>query len=277
MITPMDRDEVLAAYDDQIRRDTTPPLPSWVVEDLGRIIRQTAPPGDHTGAFIGWNDFSGLDDATIDTMIAEQVAYFVELGRHSEWKHFDHDAPADLSDRLVAAGLERQDPEALVAGETSAVLEACRTADPAVGVRVRLASVPADLPAIGRLHELVWGDDWSWLEDQLEQEKVARPDDIEIFVAEDEATGTLMCAAWVRFQPGTDFAGLWGGTTHPEWRRRGAYRALVAARAELAAARRVRYLQVDSAPDSQPILRRLGLITLGTTTPHVWKPEPADS
>lgn len=273
----MQPDEVLAAYDVQIRRDTAPPLPTWVVEDLGRIIRQTAPPGDRTGAFIGWNDFTGLDDATTDALIAEQVAYFAELGRHSEWKHFDHDAPADLSERLVAAGLERDEPEALVVGETTAVLEAIRAAAPAEGIRVRVATVPDDLPAIATLHEIVWGEDWSWLADQLEQEKAARPDDIEIFVAEDEATGTLMCAAWVRFEPGTDFAGLWGGSTHPDWRRRGAYRALVAARGELAAARGVRYLQVDSAPDSQPILRRLGLIKLATTTPHVWKPRPADS
>ena len=268
----MDAHEVLAAYDAQIRRDLTPPLPSWVVEDLGRIIRQTAPPADRTGAFIGWNDFAGLDGEAVDAMITEQVAYFARLGRHSEWKHFDHDEPADLSDRLVRAGLHREEPEALVVGETTAVLEACRSAGAGEGIRVRIASIPDDLPAIAELHEIVWGEDWSWLADQLEEEKATRPNDLEIFMAEDEATGALMCSAWVRFQPGTDFASLWGGSTHPDWRRRGAYRALVAVRGELAAARGVRYLQVDSAPDSQPILKRLGMITLAITTPHVWKP-----
>ena len=273
----MDAQDVLAAYDAQIRRDLTPPIPTWEVEDLGRIIRQTAPATGRTGAFIGWNDFAGLDSDAIDALIAEQVAYFAEVGRHSEWKHYDHDAPADLSDRLVAAGLQREEPEALVVGESRAVLDACHAAGTADGIRVRVASVPDDLPAIAELHEVVWGEDWSWLADELEEEKATRADDIEIFVAEDEATDALMCSAWVRFQPGTDFAGLWGGSTHPDWRRRGAYRALVAVRAELAAARGVRYLQVDSAPDSQPILRRLGLVRLATTTPHVWKPAPADS
>jgi ribosomal protein S18 acetylase RimI-like enzyme len=273
----MNRDEVLRAYDAQVRRDLTPPIPSWQVEDLGRIIRQTAPATSRTGAFIGWNDFTGLDDDAIDALIAEHVAYFAQLGRHSEWKHYDHDLPADLSDRLVAAGLQREEPEALVVGETAAVLAACRAAESGDGIRVRVASVPTDLPAIAHLHGLVWGEDSSWLADELEQEKTTRPDDIEIFLAEDEATGALMCSAWVRFQTGTDFAGLWGGTTHPDWRRRGAYRALVAVRAELAEARGYRYLQVDSAPDSQPILRRLGLTRLATTTPHVWKPAAAGS
>jgi hypothetical protein len=274
---PLNPDDVLAAYDAQIRRDTRPPLPTWRVEDLGRIIRATAPEGGHTGAFIGWSDLGDLDGDEVDAVIAEQVAYFIELGRHSEWKYYDYDAPSDLSERLVAAGLHRDEDEALVVGETAAVLEACRAAGPIDGVRVRIADVPADLPAIAELHQIVWGEDWSWLADELQQEKSADPDSIEIYVAEDEEAGALMSSAWVRFQAGTDFAGLWGGSTHPDWRRRGAYRALVGVRGELAAARGVRYLQVDSAPDSQPILRRLGLITLAITTPHVWKPTSDDS
>lgn len=273
----LNHDEVLATYDAQVRRDLTPPIPSWVVEDLGALIRATAPPTGRTGAFIGWNDFAGVDDETIDALIAEQVAAFEQLGRHSEWKHYDHDQPADLSERLVAAGLRREDPEALIVGETRTVLDACRAAGPTANVRVRTASVPEDLPAIAALHGGVWGRDSTWLADELEQERAARPDDLQVFMAEDAATGALMCSAWVRFQPGTDFAGLWGGTTHPDWRRRGAYRALVEARADMASARDVRYLQVDASPESEPILRRLGLVRLATTTPHVWEPPPDDS
>lgn len=53
---------------------------------------------------------------------------------------------------------------------------------------------------------------------------------------------------------------------------RGIYRALVAARAQRAAARGVRYLQVDASADSAPILRRLGFHAVTTTTPYVWTP-----
>ena len=68
------------------------------------------------------------------------------------------------------------------------------------------------------------------------------------------------------------FASLYGGATLPEWRSRGIYRALVAARARLAAARGVRYLLVDASDDSRPILERLGFVVIGTTTPFQWTP-----
>jgi GNAT superfamily N-acetyltransferase len=65
---------------------------------------------------------------------------------------------------------------------------------------------------------------------------------------------------------------MWGGGTLPAWRGRGIYRALVAYRAGLAAARGYRYLQVDASPDSRPILERLGFVRLARTTPYIWEP-----
>lgn len=77
-------------------------------------------------------------------------------------------------------------------------------------------------------------------------------------------------------QPGADsLARLLGGSTRPQWRGRGIYRALVAARAQRAAARSVKYLQVDASGDSAPILRRLGFHAVTTTTAYVWTPQPA--
>ena len=72
--------------------------------------------------------------------------------------------------------------------------------------------------------------------------------------------------------PGTGFAGLWGGGTVTDWRGKGVYRALVAYRARIAAERGYRYLQVDATDMSAPILRRLGFLELGTTTPYVYRP-----
>ncbi|MEV1320266.1 GNAT family N-acetyltransferase [Micromonospora arborensis] len=61
-----------------------------------------------------------------------------------------------------------------------------------------------------------------------------------------EAAGRVVSAAWlVVVIPGTEFAALWGGSTLPQWRRKGIYRALVARRARVAADRGVRYLLVD--------------------------------
>ena len=106
--------------------------------------------------------------------------------------------------------------------------------------------------------------------DALESERAADPAAITIVVA--EAGAEVVCAAWVRFAEGTDFASLWGGGTLPAWRGRGIYRAIVAYRANLAATRGFRYLQVDASDDSRPILERLGFVPVTTTTPFIWSP-----
>ena len=61
----------------------------------------------------------------------------------------------------------------------------------------------------------------------------------------------------------------------PAWRGRGIYRATVAHRANLAAERGFRYLEVDASDASRPILERLGFTAVTTTTPYVWSPPAA--
>jgi GNAT superfamily N-acetyltransferase len=139
------------------------------------------------------------------------------------------------------------------------------------GVSLREVSDRADLDRIARLQEQVWGDDdHAWLAASLESEHAAGPDALSIFVA--EAGEEVVSAAWVRFERRTEFATLWGGATLEAWRGRGIYRALVAHRANLAADRGLRYLEVDASDDSRPILERLGFVALTSTTPYVWSP-----
>ena len=72
-----------------------------------------------------------------------------------------------------------------------------------------------------------------------------------------------MNAAWLVYNQGTEFAGLWGGgSTLPGWRGRGIYRALVGRRAQLAAQLGVKYLLVDASAASRPILGRLGFVPI---------------
>ena len=70
------------------------------------------------------------------------------------------------------------------------------------------------------------------------------------------------------------FGGLYGGSTREEFRGRGCYRALVAARARDARAFGARYLIVDALPTSRPILERLGFQWLTDTWPCEWRPVP---
>jgi GNAT superfamily N-acetyltransferase len=86
-----------------------------------------------------------------------------------------------------------------------------------------------------------------------------------------EADGQVVSAGRLNRVEGTEFAGLWGGSTLPEWRGKGIYRALTAARARFALAEGVRYMHSDCTVMSRPILERSGLVAVTTTTPYLWK------
>jgi GNAT superfamily N-acetyltransferase len=271
-VITLDADLALRAYDEQIRRSTVPPQPGWQVEwaSDGSVLRIVSPP-DHTwGCIVIWSD---LDKADADAVIAEQVDYFGGLGRKFEWKWYGYDKPRDLRLRLEKSGFVADEDESLVVGEVDEVVDLCAGATVADGVtlrHVRPDDLDADFAGIAALNLKVWGDDMTWLLDELREELVNSPDDLRIHVA--EVADEFVCAAWVRFHTGTDFASLWGGSTLPEWRRKGIYRALVGRRAIQARDRGFRYLQVDASPDSRPILERLGLTVLTGTTPYNWSP-----
>jgi GNAT superfamily N-acetyltransferase len=92
-----------------------------------------------------------------------------------------------------------------------------------------------------------------------------RPRPVEAVVA--WAGDVAVSAGRIEFHEDTEFAGLWGGGTLPEWRGRGVFRALVGHRAVLARDRGVRYLQVDALPASRPTLERMGFHPVAGTTP----------
>ena len=205
--------------------------------------------------------------AELDDLIARQVRVFAERGMRFEWKYFAHDLPVDLPERLVAAGLEPEEVEAVMIAQVAAIAAAPRVPE---GVTLAEVTAREDFDRIAAMEETIWGDRRAWLADMLESERAVDPDALAVVVA--EAADAIVCAGWIRFHHGTEFASLWGGGTLPKWRSRGIYRAVVAYRAGLAASRGVRYLYVDASPDSRPILERLGFVAVTTTTPYVWSP-----
>ena len=70
--------------------------------------------------------------------------------------------------------------------------------------------------------------------------------------------GVPASAAWIDFHENNAFAGLWGGSTLPQYRQRGLYTALVSVRAQEAIARGVRYLTSDASPMSRAVLEKYG-------------------
>jgi GNAT superfamily N-acetyltransferase len=263
-VTDLDPAALLAAYDTQLRIDDAP-LPAGVTREQDGPLERFV--GFSHGGFIGYRDLAGLEGAALDELIARQVELFRARGEAFEWKLHAHDLPADLADRLRAAGLEPDDTETIEIAPVTAAAGAVMLSD---GVSLREVRERADLELIAQMEHAIWQDDRGWLADDLGAELASNPDGLAIFVA--EAGGEVVSAGWIRFRAGTDFATLWGGGTLPAWRGRGIYRGLVAQRANLAAARGFRYLQVDASDDSRPILERLGFVPVTTTTPFIWSP-----
>ena len=259
---------LLSAYDQQLRGVLPDQPPEGViVERDGPLVRFLDP---KSGGFVGYRDLGGLEGADLDELIARQVRLFAERAEEFEWKLHAHDLPADLAQRLLAAGFVPEELETVVIAPVAKVVGEVRLPD---GVSLREVTGRADLERIAAMEEAIWQDSRGWLADSLEAEQAVDPGALTIVVA--EADGVVVCAGWVRFARATEFATLWGGGTLPAWRGRGIYRAMVAYRASLSAERGVRYLQVDASDESRPILERLGFVAVTTTTPFIWSPRNA--
>ena len=256
----MDDAALLALHDRQVRgsfHDRLPP--TWTAVQDGPLARCDTP---REGFAMFTRDPSGLTPGQLTALVDRTVAHFAGTGRTFEWKTFDHDRP-DVRPLLLERGARPEPHEALVLGETRLL-----AGDPVLpdGLTMRQVTERPDLERIAAMESEVWGEDWSWLADDLEERQVG-PDPVEIHVVEDG--DRVVSAAWLVPLTGTEVAGLWGGSTLAAYRGRGIYRALVAARATSALARGCTVLQVDASDDSRPILERLGLRTVGGTTPYV--------
>jgi GNAT superfamily N-acetyltransferase len=255
---------LLDAYNAQLRAHVHDRLPDSIrVERDGPVVRTM---GFGAYGFVEYHDLAGLDGDELDALIARQAQVFAERGERFEWKLHGHDQPADLPDRLRAAGFVPEETETVVIGRVDMVAAEPRLPE---GVVIREVRESGDFARIAQLEESVWNKDHAWI-DALAEERAADPEGLRIFVA--EAGELAVCAGWVRFPSGTEFVTFWGGATLPAWRGRGIYRALVAHRAQLAAERGRRYIEVDASDDSRPILERLGFVAVTTTTPYVWSP-----
>jgi GNAT superfamily N-acetyltransferase len=254
------------AYDARLRTFVPERLPAGMqVEIDGPLTRLT----DDAG-FVTYRSVASLAPADLDALIARTRDVYAERGMSVEWKLHGHDEPADLPERLVAAGFEPEQEEVVLVGLAAPLADP----DPPLPDVVRLREVTqrADLDPIDDLKAVVWGSDHANQADALAREIAADPSGITV-VSAGPPEGPVVSAAWVRYIADTGFATLWGGATRPEWRGRGIYRALVAYRAWLAVQRGYTYLQVDAMPMSRPILERLGFVAVTTTTPYVFTPD----
>jgi ribosomal protein S18 acetylase RimI-like enzyme len=255
----MDRAAVLAAFEEQVRQRARPDTPDGHSERDAHVIR-IVDGGDGFNGVV-WSD---LDEATADAAIAAEVSRFAREGRKWEWKHYSYDRPPDLAERLLAAGFTSEPPETLLVAE---IAELSLEPLPPPGVELRPVTGEDDVAALVRVVDEAFGERHETLGRLLLAQLGREPPDVAAVVAFGD--GAPVAAGRVELPRSGDFAGLWGAGTVPAWRHRGVFRALVAHRAAIAAARGFRYLTVDASADSEPILRRLGFVELATTTPYI--------
>jgi hypothetical protein len=257
------RDELLALHHEQIRGTVADRMPdNWTPFWDGPLLRVTTP----VRGFAFARDLDDLTAGELDELIARTRDFFAQRGEAVEWKTYGYDRE-DLTERLRLAGFVPEELETVVVGRAADLTSA---GEAPAGVTIRATTDPADFRRIAGMESEVWGADWSWLAGDLGDRVASAPDGIVVLVA--EAGDEVVSAAWLVIAAGTEFGALWGGSTLARWRGRGIYRALVAARARIAVDRGLRYLMVDASADSRPILERLGLLSVTTTTPWVWSP-----
>jgi len=258
----MTDEELLALYDQEQRRD--PQFPGARREATAEVVRYLDETAVKEANFVL---YSRLTPANADRVIQEQIDYFAGLGRSFEWKLFDHDTPSDLRTRLEAQGFSIGEAEAIMVLDLQAAPLALRQP---VTTTVRRLTHPDDAHLVVPIEEAVWGGDHSAWGARLAEEMRTAPDLLSVYLA--YVDDVPACAAWINFTPGSQFASLWGGSTRPEYRKRGLYTAVLAARVQEAIQRGYRYLTIDASPMSRPIVARHGFRFLTNSYPCSWEP-----
>jgi predicted GNAT family acetyltransferase len=177
-----------------------------------------------------------------------------------------HDHAPRLHEALLENGFAPDEQESIMIGSAEA-LAVDLPLPP--GVTLRRVTAEADVRAMSAMQDEVFGDPPS---DEMANALLRRlgfGDGMELWVV--GAEGRIVSAGRLEPVAGTTFAGIWGGATRAEWRGRGLYRALTAARARSAIAAGKSLIHSDSTEYSRPILERSGFVKVSTTTPYRWR------
>jgi hypothetical protein len=196
----------------------------------------------------GWNVAQRfrLADGEVDEVRAEIHAHLRGRGRTAcTWEVGSHATPADLVEQLLARGLVDDEPTPLAVGMVLTGPPAQAPTD----VEVRRAESDEERLAAERIAAIAFGGP-----EPVEPPPPSEdPNNVVYLAYADERPVARGSAAF-----GDHGVTLFGGSTLPEARGRGAYRALVAARWEDAVARGTPVLVTQASPMSRPILGRLG-------------------
>ena len=261
-----DRRRLLASYDEQLR--TAAETPSAVRVALRGPLRLVTFAGGR--GFVTYQDLGGADAEAIGRLVGAALAHYQadpEITR-VEWKTRAHDHAPGLHQSLLRHGFAAEEPESIMIGAAQRLAVDVPLSD---GVRLRQVTEENGVRAMSAMSAQAFGDTDAEAEATANAllGRLSLDDGMELWVA--EADGHIVSAGRLEPVPGTDFAGIWGGSTLKEWRGRGIYRALTAARARSALRMGKTLIHSDSTEYSRPILERSGFLKVSTTTPYLWR------
>jgi hypothetical protein len=255
---------LLQAYDDQLRTAAETPG-ALSVTRLGPLHLITFPGGR---GLVTYRDLGGADAHGIAALVGRALDHYRAdpAITGAEWKSRGHDHAPGLHEALLEHGFVPEEPESIMIGE--ARLLAVDVPLPE-GVALRRVTGEPDVRAMRTMQAEVFGrPSFKGDTSSLVRRLACEDNTMELWVA--ETGGRVISAGRLEPVTGTDFAGIWGGATVKEWRGRGIYRALTAARARSALALGKKFINSDCTEYSRPILERSGFTKVSTTTPYQW-------
>ncbi len=261
-----DSAELLDAHDRLLRGDPEVVVADDVVVQDGLWLAVFGEDG-----FVSHRALAERSGTALDALVAGVISHFVARGiSEFEWKTRSHDVGNDdLVAALLRAGLVAEPVETVMIGETTTLMTPVAVPDPLV---LRKAGTDGhdlsdDVEAVDALHAAVFEHHQQRFSERLMAELTERPDLRQLWLVSDGAQ--VLSAGRVEFSG--PVAGLFGGATLPQWRGRGLYRAMTAARAASAAQAGCALMYAECTPFSEPILRSAGLRAITTTTPYLWR------
>jgi len=226
------------------------------VERVAGVVRLT-------GLF-NYISFWRLTAESARSAVQAQAEHFRTRGEMLMWRVYDYDGPSALSACLAEEGFAPDDPGTLMVFDLADALRGA----PASDADIRRVQTVVELDDFVAAAGEAFGEEETWRRKAYES-RLDDPD-LALFVAYE--SGRAVGSARLEMSPACPFGHLFGGGVAPAHRRRGRYRAMVAARVDEARQRGLKYLSTEARDTSRPILQSLGFIPVARATKWVLRP-----
>jgi len=253
----MKKNNLLVKYDKDLRlRIAYPEAHKEITGGVVRFVRQA--PG------MNLVSFTFANEGQLDRVIGNTVDYFAPMDQPFTWKVYDHDRLPSLKDKLASHGFANEEGDPVMVLDVKDV-PAHIVDSPSADIR-RITSREGLKDVVDVLDQ-VYGGKNDWVYDRLGLH-LAVPGYLSVYAS--YVDGNPASIAWTYFPRG-HFATLFGGTTLAEYRKRGLYTSLLAARLKEIRERGYSFAVVETGAMSKPIVERHGFRQLTTVWDYEWQ------